>query len=515
MTPDSLRRLRYTDSGFADWRIFRSPVFWHGFPLFNSLFRIACGGLILLLLSSCGSPPSAQTKKKKVRAQPPHAASAPALPTEDSTDRNTETSEPAPESSSTRFRPDDRRPAHDDAALEQAGIHRYQSKYLKLYTDLDSEIAKKLPPIADQLYAALVDYFGPLPPDRLGTEFQMTGYLMRDETLFRDAGLLENVPLILHGRHLANRFWMRSQESEYFTRHLLLHECTHCFMTFVPGYAAPLWYSEGMAEHFAAHRVNPEGTAEFRILLASDEEVPGWGRIPSIRRDIAAGNGLTIAGVEQLADPDYFQPQAYAWAWAFCDFLDAHPRYQTSFRSLSQHLRDNQFDGHFRKLLSSPRIRSDWLLFAQSVQYGFDLARAMQESPARERVDESGVHVVTVSADRGWQDSGVLLEEGVRYEVTAEGQFTLADHPKPWLSEPQGITIEYHDGQPLGKLVALIEPKFDDSLPRFTAWKLIPLGKQHVFSAPYSGRLLLRLNDHWNSLDDNSGEVEVHIRRAP
>ena len=474
--------------------------------MLHFLFRITCGCLILLSISSCGTPPATQTKQNKIRAKRPRVAAiqTPALETNDDS---------RPESGSS-VRPDDRRPSHDDNALEQTGIHAYESKHLKLYTDIDPEFAEKLPPLVDQLYAALSDYFGPLPPDRQQTDFQMTGYLMRDETSFREAGLLENVPLIIHGRHIANRFWMRSQDTEYFTRHLLLHECTHCFMTFVPGYRAPLWYSEGMAELFATHRNRPDGKTAFRILPGSDNEVPGWSRIPSIRRDIAAGKALTLSGVEQLSDPDYLHPQAYAWAWALCNFLDSHPRFQASFRNLSQHLRDGQFVDRCRDLFTAPHITTDWQLFVQHLQYGYNLTQAMPDLPAQNDPPVSQPHTVTLLANRGWQDSGVTVEAGTPYEITATGQFTLADQPKPWISEPQGITIEYFDGQPLGKLMACIEPAAEDTGSRFVPWKSIPIGKQQVFTAPSTGRLFLRLNDAWNSLDDNTGTVEAHLRRA-
>ena len=32
----------------------------------------------------------------------------------------------------------------------------------------------------------------------------------------------------------------------------------------------------------------------------------------------------------------------------------------------------------------------------------------------------------------------------------------LADEPKPWVSEPQGITFDYFNGRPLGMVVAAI-----------------------------------------------------------
>lgn len=477
-----------------------------------TICRNIAGWLIALLLIGCNSQPQKVTKKRpkppivREESEPLHDIFVQIGPDSEASERAI---------ADQRFRPDDRRPAHDDPALAQAGVRLFESKRLKLYTDMDEELAEKLPPLADQLYDALVNYFGPLPPDRQQTEFQMTGYVMRDEDAFRETGLLESVSVILHGRHIANRFWMRHQATEYFTQHLMLHECTHCYMTFVPGYAAPLWYMEGMAELFATHRVDAAGAAHFRILPDSADEVPDWGRIPAIRQEVTVGKGRTITGIEQLGNDAFFQPQAYAWAWALCYFLDVHPRYQTRFRELSRHVHDDGFAAEFDELRSTAHISAEWRLFIQQLQYGYDLPRAAIEySPAAQPVEEQ-LRLTTVAANRGWQDSGVVLEAGTTYEITASGQFILATDPKPWLCEPQGITFEYFDGQPLGQLVAYIDTPIDAEAQQLQAWKKIPIGKRRVFTAESNGRLLLRINDAWNSLDDNSGSIDVQIRRAP
>ncbi len=136
-------------------------------------------------------------------------------------------------STAKKYRPSDARPKHNVAALKAVGIHRYASKHLELFTDIKPELAKDLPPLVDQLYAALENYFGPLPPDREGSTFQMTGYIMADKRVFRETGLLpENLPGFYHGRNRGAEFWINDQEYDYFRRHLMLHEATHCYMTF-------------------------------------------------------------------------------------------------------------------------------------------------------------------------------------------------------------------------------------------------------------------------------------------
>jgi hypothetical protein len=414
------------------------------------------------------------------------------------------------------LRPPDQRPRHNDRKLAAAGINAYESKRLKLYTDIDPEIAETLPPLADQLYDALVEYFGPLPPDERKTEFQVTGYLIRDEVLFREQGLLQGLPALHHGKHVANRFWMREQQFDYYRRHLLFHEFTHCYTTFVPGDVPPVWYMEGIAEIFGTHRLNDDGTVEFRILPTKDEDVAGWGRIESVRKDCAEGRGLTVRGVYELPHDAFFKPQAYAWSWAFSHFLDSHPRYGERFRKLGRHLSDGEFGRTFHAEFGKDErdLSTEWSLYQFQVQAGYDArAAAIEFQPAKVLADDAEA---TIVANRGWQDSGVRVEAGMELEVTASGRFTLADKPRPWVSEPQGISVRYFQGQPLGRLLMCLDTDpSPDSKNAHQARELdaIPVGKSAKFRAPANGRLLFRINDAWDSLDENTGAAAVVIQR--
>ncbi len=127
------------------------------------------------------------------------------------------------------------------------------------------------------LYEDLIAYFGELPPARDGSEWQITGYLMRDPERFTAAGLVpSSLPPFHHGLNRRRRFWMHEQSLDYYNEHLLLHEAIHCFMTTLPVPSGPAWYMEGMAEHFATHRTFPGGNVEFGIIPATPDETPGF-----------------------------------------------------------------------------------------------------------------------------------------------------------------------------------------------------------------------------------------------
>jgi hypothetical protein len=411
------------------------------------------------------------------------------------------------------FRPDDPRQPHDEAKLAELGIRAFESQRLKLYTDIDAEIARTLPPLVDPLYDALEAYFGPLPPDRQGRDFQMTGYLIGDEQLFREAGLIpENLPAFNHGRHRANEFWLRDQVYDFYRRHLLFHEVTHCVMTFLPDTQTPVWYMEGMAEHFGTHRIDADGQPSFGVMPTSPDDSAGWGRITLIRKEFAADRPKNIPDVFALQPADYLEPEAYAWSWGLCHFLATHPRYRDRFQQLGREGRGPQFVRNMAELYADDArdLATEWMLFVINLQYGYDVERAAIDFQQGEPLADEP-RTVSVASDRGWQSSGVLLEQGRSYTLAATGQITLADEPKPWTSEPPGVSIRYSEGQPLGLLLACLraaEPEAGETMHR-----VLPIARGRTFEAPVTGTLYLRINDAWGELADNRGTYSVTITR--
>jgi hypothetical protein len=164
-------------------------------------------------------------------------------------------------------------------------------------------------------------------------------------------------------------------------------------------------------------------------------------------------------------------------------------------------------------------VATEWSLFASEAYEGFDFNRMaidFREGQPLKDLIRSGKtsHRTEVRADRGWQSSGIALEKGHRYELIATGQFTLADKPKPWISEADGITFRYHHSRPLGQLLATIrstEPA--DGNPE-SMLQINGLGSRSRFEAADHGTLYLRLNDHPAELADNKGSVSIEIREV-
>ncbi|HEV8071729.1 MAG TPA: hypothetical protein VGP76_28695 [Planctomycetaceae bacterium] len=414
------------------------------------------------------------------------------------------------------YRKPDQRPHHDDARLSSLGIVATQSKRLKLYTDGPIDRVQSVGPAADALYEALVEYFGPLPPARDGSEFSVTGYLMADKQKFRDAGLLpESLPPFLNGRHRDLEFWVNEQETDYYRRHLILHEFTHCFMYAPDDVHIPTWYREGMAELFGTHAVDAAGHSRFRAMPDAAEHFAGHGRIPLVRTETAAGRWKSLEDVERIAPNKFLETPAYAWSWAACAFLDGHPRYARKFHDLGRHTTGLRFDPALRELFDSGgnELRTEWSLFTHELQYGFDLPRAaIQFQPGKPLAGNDSAHSVDVAADRGWQSSGVLVHAGAEYEVSANGEVRLANVPKPWISQPQGVSILYSEGRPIGQLLAAIHREPADPKAEESMLNQIAVGRGTRFVATTTGTLYFRVNDHWNSLADNDGHYRVTIR---
>lgn len=431
-----------------------------------------------------------------------------------------------------QFRPDDTRPVHDEKRLAEAGIHVYESRRLKLYTDLPEKDARPLTTLVDELYPAWEDYFGPLPPDRLGADFQMSGFVMRDMALFRGLGLIPDDLTFDHGSHLQNEFWLRDQEIDYYRRHLVIHEATHCFMTFVPGVDAQRWYLEGMAEYFGTHRLQQEildagapiekdGKVEFLVMPTSPRDFPGFGRISIIRKAFGENSARTIPSVMGLRSSEFISPEPYAWSWALCAFLDGTPRYRDRFRELSHFTRAGLFSAKFSEFFGPDErdLQTEWGLFVSNLQYGYDVKRAAIDFlPGEPLTDEHAEQELQIGADGGWQSTRVQCQKGVSYQITSTGKFSLksgGEGSKPWDCEPQGISFRYFEGKPLGLLIGCIRP--DEGTAEFgaqTMQQVISIGRGATIQAPISGTLYLRLNDAWNSLSDNHGHAIVTIRRA-
>lgn len=421
----------------------------------------------------------------------------------------------------------------------ESQLRRFAGQHIVLFTDLPATASlEELPRVVDQAVPQWAAYFG-VPPAK-AAKWRLTGYIMRDRAWFSQVGLLPaDLPPFPEGYQRDDRFWLVEQPSEYYRRHLLLHEATHGFADWVRlGVGSP-WFREGTAEFLATHRWHQQ-----RLTLGffprQREEVPEWGRIKLIRDAIAAGRRRGAREVMLTDLKAYPSTEVYAWSWGLSMFLERHPRYREPLRQWrseafsdstskshalikgnlkgDSHAMDpleTRYDGAFREL------EEEWRLFVDDLEYGYEIENHAIEFVASRPLPAGGAEAV-VQANRGWQSTGYRLAAGERYRLTAKGRFQIAQSaaddsgstgPTPWWSEPQGVTIRYHRGQPLGMLLAAMwdeKPQAEGAdEPGWHAPQ--PIGAGALLVPTRSGSLYLLLNDSPAERSANRGEVQVRI----
>jgi len=415
-------------------------------------------------------------------------------------------------------------PPLDERALRSQNIRVLKGKHLTLCTDLpsSSEI-NRLPEVFDRAVLEYCNFFGVDP--KYCENWYIRGCLMDDLEKFRAADLLGPFPENLVGYSIDDRLWLLEQKSDYFRRHLLLHEGVHGFMNYVFGNCGQdwEWYMESTAEYLATHRWE-NGRLELGVMPDHTDAFPGWRRIEILKSDIKAGNMKTA---ERLMRSPVRQPARqgeppvdYAWAWAFGYLLDRHPQYRDVYRDMARWLTFRDFSNRFYLQLADHwgELQVDWLGLLDELDYGYDVPRMVLD-PQQGKPLASPM-TFEVDASRGWQNSGVMLEVGQTYHITATGRYQLGDNPKTWFAEPNGVTLRYNKGQPVGLLLGAIVPDglFDaekeispNDVPFLSP---ILIGPELELTPEQSGTLYLRINDAPAELGDNEGTCRVVIEVA-
>ena len=119
----------------------------------------------------------------------------------------------------------------------------------------------------------------------------------------------------------------------------------------------------------------------------------------------------------------HLKNEAYAWSWAAVAFLDNHPRYRERFHEMWRLTGDPNFNKQLAKRFApdGAELVEEFQVFASDLAYGYDFNRtAIDFSTGKPMAGRRAK--VTVAADRGWQNSGVKLDAGKTYRLTASGR---------------------------------------------------------------------------------------------
>ena len=119
--------------------------------------------------------------------------------------------------------------------------------------------------------------------------------------------------------------------------------------------------------------------------------------------------------------------------------------------------------------------------------------------------------MMALAADHGWQVAPVTGQKGQRILVEASGQYRLQNNEQ-WISEADGVTIDYYRGVPLGSVIACVVPQIALDAPYLPKLDVVNIGARGEAVAPCDGWLLLKVNDRPNSLADNDGSLELRFQ---
>jgi hypothetical protein len=412
-------------------------------------------------------------------------------------------------------------PEIDEAKAAAAGIRKVEGKHITIYTDVPDEgkigeEVRELTKVFDAAVPLYADYFQ---IDRAKIAgWKVVGYLIQDKERFQGAGLFPSfLPPFLNGYTHGSQFWWYEQPSDYYRRHLMIHEGVHAFMFRWLGGAGPPWYTEGMAELLGTHRWQ-DGKLELAYMPPTKEEVPYWGRVKIVKDQFAADHGLQLTDIMRFNAQAHVRNEAYGWCWAAAHFLDAHPLTHEAFRDLQNDVtnRSDDFSSRFVEKLKAdwPTIVEDWQLFVVNIEYGYDVTRAAVLRKELQELPPAGASTM-IAVDRGWQSTGFAVEAGTTYQIEASGQFKIGGGDKPWLCEPNGITLHYYRGRPIGLLMAGVSEVDETARGLTPLTRPIEVGASSQFTPEHSGVLYLSVNESAAELGDNEGTISVKITPKP
>lgn len=396
-----------------------------------------------------------------------------------------------------------------------ADLVQLQGKYIQLTTDLES---------LDECDALVASFDAAVPQwlefwnlsEKDVADWKVDACVIRDKGRFERQGLIpDNVPDFPFGFTLDDKVWVLAQQSEYYTRHLLLHEGAHSLAFHKYQGAGPTWFMEGTAEMLATHRgVGSEIVVN--QIPADRESVPYWGRFKRMHQLRSQNRVPSIEKVMQYQPNLLGKVDAYGWSWAATMMMRAYPEYRDAFMSAARNGQETS-SAFNRKLFLQlrtqwPVFQARWRLMCHDLDYGFDWNVERVEISEQDPVWDGKPITVEVAANQGWQSLGYRIPPATKIKVSASGTVTLANNPRPWKSEPPGITFQYHGGRPIGQLVACVLPNAIVKAASIPPIDVQTVANNQVVDVTQFSWLLLRVNDSAGDQADNRGEYQVTLK---
>lgn len=398
------------------------------------------------------------------------------------------------------------------------GLYELKSPRLTLLTDIpiDDEL-KCWPGLVEQSLRQWQIYFD-VSEERMA-ELKVHATLIGDRPRLTQLGLLDGVPSFDEGYQSGKHVYLREQPTIYFRRHLFLHELTHWIVWELYGGGGSPWFMEGMAEVQATHLMSG-GKLILGTIPLSKEQVSGWGRLRMVHETLDRGEAPSLSQIFAYGDARENHIVRYSWSWAACVFFTNHPKYGPILRDLYRQKLDysHELSRRFKEKLASDweNVQVDWNAFASDLDFGYDIGRSAvhrSSMPAAKALRPGDSIRLELASGRGWQATGILLEDGTSARIKCSGSFQVMrpvqGEPTAWNVEPNGITFQYYRGNPLGSVLASL---VSSSEPEQTKrWETQRVGLEATVTSVKKGELFLKVNEPSKGLSDNVGSISVEI----
>ncbi len=394
--------------------------------------------------------------------------------------------------------------------LQAAGLKEFQEGGLTLISDLPVSDCNMLLEISRQLDLTWNTEFRET--DSLQTPIQNDwfAFVIDSPIRFEHVGLMPGEKIgLLHGLQLGNRVWLRQQESEYYLRHLFVHEAIHRRMMEQSDSqsSGTLWWHEGSAELWATHDFDSTtGETRFGVVPAVRDRFPGWAHYERIERLSHEGNLPSIRELIGYRDQDFGDRRGgYALAWAMCQFLKSHPFTQVAYQQMYRLDDWSRIPVHVERLLNErPELELEWRLC---------LSRLNWESVARGHLFEPIERLETPSmiptATGRYYFANVDAHGEVDVSVVVQGQIHVRFEGHDVAISPTGITARYIDGFPAGALIATVYQQGQSGdnpfLSRFA------IGDSKTIQLPAGSQLVFGVNDRGLEFQPEPGSYSVKV----
>ena len=370
----------------------------------------------------------------------------------------------------------------DDPAKEPREL---RSDHFVLYTDISERSSSVLLAKLETMYELIGKYFGSR------SKQPIECYVVHDIRVWPEGSfeptalkkILEPAGVTI-SRSSRERGFAKAIVYSCDDHGVVQHEAVHAFCVQTFGSTGPVWYSEGMAEmgqywkpDQLAVDINP---AVINYLTNAEPK-----KMSAI---VAAG---------QITGDSW---QAYSWRWALCHLLASNPNYSKRFKKLGINLMAEQEDSFTRAYGDvALEISFEYDQFVQNFGNGYRVDLCSWEWKPCSNLSSNKKLKQEVEAKRGWQATKLQTRAEVSYDYAGMGKWKLTAGNEELSADG--------DGSGRGQLIGAILKDYQLGEP-------FELGQKGSFVAPTDGQLYVRCRDKWTALQDNQGEITLHLRRT-